>query len=76
MWERPQTNVPNTDKSQGVRTASLPIYSFGEVAKANEALWSIVSDRLHERGVDMAQVRFDSLRQAVPEEIGSEVFLT
>jgi ABC-type phosphate/phosphonate transport system substrate-binding protein len=52
------------------------MYSFGEVATANVSLWSVVSDRLRARGLDMTDVRFDPQRKAVPEEIGSEIFLT
>lgn len=52
------------------------MYSFGEVARANQSLWSIVSDRLRERGLDIARIRFDAQRKAVPEEIGNDVFLT
>lgn len=52
------------------------MYSFGAVAKANEVLWSIMRTGLSERGLDTAEICFDSARQAVPSEIGGEVFLT
>jgi ABC-type phosphate/phosphonate transport system substrate-binding protein len=52
------------------------MYSFGDVAAANEELWSILGDVLQRRGVDVSQISFDASRKAVPDEIGSEIFFT
>lgn len=59
-----------------MRTASFPMYSVGDVATANLALWSTIGERLRAHGLEMADVRFDSQRKEVPEDIGSEIFLT
>jgi ABC-type phosphate/phosphonate transport system substrate-binding protein len=59
-----------------MRTVSLPMYYFPEVAAANAALWDALRHRLQTKGLDMRDVEFDTGRRPVPDGIGPEIFFT
>ena len=59
-----------------MRTISLPMYYFPEVAAANAALWDALRLRLQAKGLDIRDVEFDAGRRPVPDGIGPEIFFT
>jgi ABC-type phosphate/phosphonate transport system substrate-binding protein len=59
-----------------MRTASLPMYSPPEMGAANAALWTALQQRLRAKGVDTADIKFDSDGRSVPDGIGPTIFFT
>jgi ABC-type phosphate/phosphonate transport system substrate-binding protein len=59
-----------------MRTISLPMYYFSEVAAVNAALWNALRLRLEAKGVDTRDLEFDTGRRPVPDGIGPEIFFT
>lgn len=59
-----------------MRTVSLPMYYFPEVATANAALWDALLLRLKAKGLDTSDLKFDTGRRPVPDGIGPEIFFT
>jgi ABC-type phosphate/phosphonate transport system substrate-binding protein len=59
-----------------MRTASLPMYFLPEMAAANAAFWTALQQRLRAKGVDTADIKFDSDGRPVPDGIGLRIFFT
>lgn len=58
------------------RTASLPMYCLPEMAAANAALWTALRTRLSAKGVETADIEFQSGGCADVEGVGPGVFFT
>jgi ABC-type phosphate/phosphonate transport system substrate-binding protein len=63
-------------KGDMMRTASLPMYCLAEMAAANAALWTTLQQRLRAKGVDTADIKFDSDARSVPDGIWPTIFFT
>ena len=68
--------IQTDTKGDMMRTASLPMYCLPEMAAANAALWSALQQRLRAKGVDTADIKFDSDGSSVPDGIGPAIFFT
>jgi ABC-type phosphate/phosphonate transport system substrate-binding protein len=52
------------------------MYNLSEMVEANEAFWSMLRQRLLDRGLDIEDVQFDMERPPVPDTFGPDIYFT
>jgi ABC-type phosphate/phosphonate transport system substrate-binding protein len=67
---------PNREEFGVMRTASLPMYCLPEMAAANASLWMALRQRLAAKGIDTADVEFESDGRPVLDGIAPGTFFT